>query len=145
MRAPDLARLCEDLGFGAEAAAAYGAKFAEHGLDGWVAAEVDDWEDYAEVGLSRDHATVLCCVARAARGRAAAGAPAAPAAAPALSDAERAALAAADRAAAETGEGLTSRAPRPPPKRRRPSMRARPGRGPSAPPPPTNSSSPTRP
>ena len=105
MRAPDLARLCEDLGFGAEAAAAYGAKFAEHGLDGWVAAEVDDWEDYAEVGLSRDHATVLCCVARAARGRAAAGAPAAPAAAPALSDAERAALAAADRAAAETGEG----------------------------------------
>ena len=72
MRAPDLARLCEDLGFGAEAAAAYGAKFAEHGLDGWVAAEVDDWEDYAEVGLSRDHATVLCCVARAARGRAAA-------------------------------------------------------------------------
>ena len=51
MRAPDLARLCEDLGFGAEAAAAYGAKFAEHGLDGWVAAEVDDWEDYAEVGL----------------------------------------------------------------------------------------------
>ena len=37
MRAPDLARLCEDLGFGAEAAAAYGAKFAEHGLDGWVA------------------------------------------------------------------------------------------------------------
>ena len=65
MRAPDLARLCEDLGFGAEAAAAYGAKFAEHGLDGWVAAEVDDWEDYAEVGLSRDHATVLCCVARA--------------------------------------------------------------------------------
>ena len=107
MRAPDLARLCEDLGFGAEAAAAYGAKFAEHGLDGWVAAEVDDWEDYAEVGLSRDHATVLCCVARAARGRAAAGAPAAPAAAPALSDAERAALAAADRAAAETGEGLS--------------------------------------
>ena len=68
-------RGCEDLGFGAEAAAAYGAKFAEHGLDGWVAAEVDDW-DNAEVGLSRDHATVLCCVARGA-GRAAAGAPAA--------------------------------------------------------------------
>ena len=72
MRAPDLARLCEDPGFGAEAAAAYGAKFAEHGLDGWVAAEVDDWEDYAEAGCRgpRDRAVLR----RARGGRAAAGA-----------------------------------------------------------------------
>ena len=76
--------------------------------DGWVFAEIDEWEDYCEIGMKRDHAVVLCCVAKAVKG--AFGAPLwvvdpREASGPRLTDEEIASLRQADDVAAETGEG----------------------------------------
>ena len=79
-------------------------------LDGWVFAEIDEWEDYCEIGMKRDHAVVLCCVAKAVKG--AFGAPLwvvdpREASGPRLTDEEIASLRQADDVAAETPAKLT--------------------------------------
>ncbi|KAH8043684.1 hypothetical protein JL722_15057 [Aureococcus anophagefferens] len=94
-----LADLCGELGFDA-GVETYAASSATT-LDGWVFAEIDEWEDYCEIGMKRDHAVVLCCVAKAVKG--AFGAPLW-VAGPRLTDEEIASLRQADDVAAETGE-----------------------------------------
>ncbi|KAH8057015.1 hypothetical protein JL722_7241 [Aureococcus anophagefferens] len=110
MRVPQLADLCGELGFDAADVETYRGLFGDNALDGWVFAEIDEWEDYCEIGMKRDHAVVLCCVAKAVKG--AFGAPlwvvdqqAGPCAGPRLTDEEIASLRQADDVAAETGEG----------------------------------------
>jgi len=108
MGAPELGRLCDELGFGARAAETYEQLFRDHALDGWVFAEVEDWEDYAEIGVERVHAVTLVCVAKAARGHFGAldaGGETETEDGDDLTASERAALRDADRAAEETGEG----------------------------------------
>ena len=108
MRVPQLADLCGELGFDAADVEAYRGLFGDNALDGWVFAEIDEWEDYCEIGMKRDHAVVLCCVAKAVKG--AFGAPLwvvdpREASGPRLTDEEIASLRQADDVAAETGEG----------------------------------------
>ncbi|KAH8083883.1 hypothetical protein JL720_8123 [Aureococcus anophagefferens] len=102
MRVPQLADLCGELGFDAADVETYRGLFGDNALDGWVFAEIDEWEDYCEIGMKRDHAVVLCCVAKAVKG--AFGAPLW-VAGPRLTDEEIASLRQADDVAAETGEG----------------------------------------
>ena len=68
MRVPQLADLCGELGFDASDVETYRGLFGDNALDGWVFAEIDEWEDYCEIGMKRDHAVVLCCVAKAVKG-----------------------------------------------------------------------------
>lgn len=111
----DLAWICRQLGFEEEWCRRYAKVMEDNAIDGWLFLEIVDWEDYAEMGVRKDHAVALCAVAKGVKGDFGYAIPREPASAKAerlrhrrrarLTESEERQLDQADRLAEQTGEG----------------------------------------
>ena len=47
----------------------YADLFEQNGVDGWVLTEIDDADEYVEIGIKREHAIIFVALVQAMRGR----------------------------------------------------------------------------